>query len=104
MNDECAHGAFAGCLFKFVGPASVVRQGIATEEFRVVRGRVADDAEDNFSFYVHACIVVPTELRCGRAIAHKNDGCIDVGVCGERLVRHYKVFTELQLYGSALFA
>src|ERR1700759_630796 len=102
MNDQRANCAFARRLLEFVGPAAVVGERVAAEEFGVVGRRVAYDAEDDFALYVDAGVVVPVELRGGGAVADEDDGRVDVGVWCEGLVGDYEVVAELQLHRAAL--
>ena len=83
MNDEHADGAAARGLFVFVGPAAVVGEGFALEELLVVGRRLVDDDQCDLAlqvdlFAVRAGVVVPVVLRRVNAVAHKDDGRIDV--------------------------
>ena len=66
----------AAC-FELVGPAAVVGEGFAAEEFGIVGGRVADDADDDFAFDVDALVVVPVEFGGGGSVADEDDRGID---------------------------
>ncbi len=101
MDDEGADGSFAGGLFEFVGPAAVVGEGLAGEEFGVVGGWVADDAEDDFAFDVDVGVVVPVVLGCGDAVADEDDGGVEGGGGGEGLVGDYEVVAEFEEDGLA---
>ena len=78
VDDERADRAHARGLLELVGPAAVVGERLAAEELGVVRGRIADDAEDDLAFDVDAGVVVPVELGRGDAVADEDDGRVDV--------------------------
>ena len=101
VDDEGADGSFAGGLLELVGPAAVVGEGFAGEEFGVVGGWVADDAEDDFAFDVDVGVVVPVVLGCGGAVADEDDGGVEGGGGGEGLVGDYEVVAEFQEDGLA---
>ncbi len=86
VDDEGADGSHAGGLLELVGPAAVVGEGFAAEEFGVVGGWVADDAENDFALDVDAGVVVPVELGGGDAVADEDDGGVEGGGRGEGLV------------------
>ena len=99
VNDECADGAFASGFLELVGPAAVVGEGVAAEELWVVRGRIADDAEDDFAFDVDVGVVVPVELGRVDAVADEDDGGVDVDGGGEGAVADGVVVAVLQVDG-----
>ena len=83
VNDEHAHSAAACGFFIFVGPATVVGEGFAREEFLVVRGRLIDDDQSDFAlevnlFAVCVGVVVPAVFGRMNSVANKNDWRIDV--------------------------
>src|ERR1035437_9736056 len=81
MNEEHAHSTAAGCLLIFVGPTAVVGEGLALEELLVVRRRLIDNDQCDLALEVHTCVVVRVVLRRVDAVAHKDDGRVEVG-CG----------------------
>jgi len=84
MDYEDSYSAAAGGFFVFVGPATVVGERFAVEEFLVVRGRLVDDDEGNFAvevdvFSVGAGVVVPFVLGRVDTVSDKDDGSVEVG-------------------------
>ena len=86
VDDERADGSLPRGLLELVGPAAVVGERLAAEELRVVRWRVADDAEDDLAFHIDARVVVPAELRRDDSVADEDDGSVDVGDLSELAV------------------
>ena len=59
MDDEHAHGSAARGFFILVGPAAVVGEGFAFEEFLIVGRRLVDDDQGDFAFQVDILAVGP---------------------------------------------
>jgi hypothetical protein len=96
MDDERTHSAHARGLLKLVRPAAVVGERPAGEELRIIRRRVADDAEDDLAFDVHTGVVIPAILWRGDAVADEDDRRIQRADRRERLVGGRIVVAELQ--------
>ena len=89
-------------LFIFVSPAAVVGEGLAFEEFRIVRGRFVDQHEQNFSAYVLAFVVVPVVLGRLNSVSHKNNVGINIGLGLLRVVVSNVLVERAQIHGLAL--
>ena len=86
VNDERSDGAAARSFFKLVGPAAVVGERLALEEFRVVGDGLIHEEQRDLAFQVVALVIVPLKFGSGDAVADKNNGSIDVGGFGLELV------------------
>ncbi len=74
MENDGAGGALAGGFFKLVGPAAVVGERGASEEFGVVRRGFAREEDDDFAAHVEARVIVPLELGSTDAVADEDEG------------------------------
>lgn len=61
------------------------------------------NAENNLALHVHACVIIPTELRSRYPKAHKHDGRINPRLRRKRLIAHRIVFTVSEPNGATLF-
>jgi hypothetical protein len=78
VNDQHTECAATRCFFVFVGPATIVGEGLTLEEFFVAGGRLVDDDENDFAFHVGAGVIVPVVLRRVNAVSHKHNRRIEV--------------------------
>ncbi len=72
VDDEARLRSAPGGLLELVGPAAVVGERLAAEEFRVVRGRLVGEEDDDLALHVHALVIVPAELGRGDAVADED--------------------------------
>ncbi|MEI9811323.1 MAG: hypothetical protein WDO18_01010 [Acidobacteriota bacterium] len=80
MNDESRKRAVTGGLFEFVGPATVISEGLAGEEFRIVRRGLTGEEHDDLALHVDALVVVPLILRRDDAVADEDRGTFELDV------------------------
>ena len=62
----------AGGFLELVRPPPVVGERRAAEEYRVVRGRLVREQDDDLSLHVDALVIVPGELGRGDAVAEED--------------------------------
>src|SRR5262249_38863649 len=72
VDDEARLGPAAGGLLEAVSPPPVISECGAAEEFRVGRGRLVGEADQNLALHVHPFVIVPIELRRGDAVAYQD--------------------------------
>ncbi len=72
VDDEHRLGAAAGRFLVLVGPAAVVGERLAAEEFRIVRRRLVGEDDDDFALHVDVLVIVPAELGGGDAVAEED--------------------------------
>ncbi len=72
MDDQHRLGAHARGLFVFVGPAAVVGERAAAEEFRIVGGRLIGEQHQDLAFDVHALEIVPMKFGRDDAVADED--------------------------------
>ena len=101
MNDQHAQRAPACRFFELVGPSAVVGESLAVEKMIVIRWRLVDDDEQDFAFDVDALVIIPLILRRIDAVAHEDDGSVDVVARCTGLVLGHVVFAVLQVDGRA---
>ena len=78
VDEDGADRAFARGFFVLVDPAAVVGERLAGEKFRIVRGRLVDQHEQDFAFDVDAFVVVPVVFGRLDAVADVDDLGVDV--------------------------
>ncbi len=72
VDDENSFRAMPRGLLVFIGPAAVVGERAASEEFWVVGRRLVGEQDQHFAFHVHALEVVPVKFRCHDAVADED--------------------------------
>ena len=72
VDDEARLRPAPGGLLELVRPAAVVGERRAAEEFRVVRGRLVREEDDDLALHVDALVIVPVELGRGDAVADED--------------------------------
>src|ERR1700693_253576 len=101
VNDQRGDRTAASGFFKLVGPAAVIGEGFAFEEFGIVGGGFGDKEKSDFAFEVVAFVVVPLIFGSGDAKTDEDDGSVDVGGFGLALVVGDVVVVGLERYGPA---
>jgi hypothetical protein len=102
VNDQHSGCAPAYPFFELVGPAAVVGERFAVEKVIVVGGRLVDNREQDFSFDIDAVEIMPLILGRVDAVAHEDDGSVQVHAGRTGLIFDDKVFAVLQLDGGSL--
>ena len=59
-------------FFVLVGPAAVVGERAPAEEFRIVRGRLIGEQDQDLALHIDALKIVPMELGRDNAVADED--------------------------------
>ncbi len=97
VNNQRAHRALPRRLFKLVRPPPVVRQRLAAKELRIIRRRIAHDAEDHLALHIHTRIVIPSELRRRHPIPDEHNRRIHIHARRQRPIAHCVVIAIRQV-------
>ena len=79
VNENGSNGPFARGFFVFVNPAAVVSERLAGEKFRIVRGRLVDQHEQNLPFDIHTFVIVPVVFGRFDAVADVDNLGVNIG-------------------------
>src|SRR5258708_8188004 len=63
VDDQTGFCSLAGCLFIFIGPASVISHGMPLEQSRIIKSRIVHQYEHRFPFYIQSPLLIPVILR-----------------------------------------
>ena len=72
VDDDDGLGAHARGFFVLVGPAAVVGERFAAEEFRIVRRRLVGEQHQHLALHVDAFEIVPMEFWRDNAVADED--------------------------------
>ena len=91
MNNQPPRRATSRRLLILIGPAAVVGERFALEEFLIIRRRLVHNHQRDFAvqvdlFSVRAFEIVPVVFRCANAVADKHDGCVKLCCVLARLI------------------
>ena len=102
VDQDHSHRALARGLFILVSPAAVVGEGLALEEFRIVRRRFIHQHQQNFAVHVQAFVVVPVVFRRFDAVADEDDVGVHIRLGLLSLVVGDVFIERLQIHRLAL--
>ena len=102
MDENHAGRALARRFLVLVGPAAVVGEGLALEEFRIVRIRLVHQHQQNLAANVNALVIVPAILRSFDAVTDVNDIGIHLRLGLLRPVVGHIFVERLEIHGRAL--